>query len=187
MYYEPISRKIIYAPRDDNTLAALQKKHPSAPENFNLPAPPGDDYPASALASVEDVRKSLSSFGPGTASGSDGIRPSHLVALISRKTSEAGVRLLASLILCSLKHNIKRRNPRCSQIRSFMEQPLVALSKNDGGVCPIAVGSTFRRLATKVGSKSMSAEIGDSLRPVQLGYSTRGGCEAAARKYLGEP
>ena len=71
-----------------------------------------------------------------------------------------------------------------------MVATLVALGKKDGGVRPIAVGNTLRRLATKVGCKSMSAEIGDSLRPVQLGYSTRGGCEAAAhaaRKYLSEP
>ena len=39
----------------------------------------------------------------------------------------------------------------------------------------------------KVGAKPLSAEIGESLRSIQLGLSTRGGCEAAARadcKYL---
>ena len=47
---------------------------------------------------------------------------------------------------------------------------------------------TLRRLATKVGSLPLSMQIGESLRPFQMGYSTRGGCEAAAhsaRRYLG--
>ena len=176
------------APRDDITLAALREKHPSAPDDLSLPAPPGDDYPAPALASAEDVRKALSSFRPGSAGGPDGLRPSHLLALISRKTSEAGVRLLASLTEFV---NLLLRGDVPDAARSiFYGATLVALRKKDGGVRPIAVGNTFRRLATKVGCKPMSAEIGDSLRPVQLGYSTRGGCEAAAhaaRKYLGEP
>ena len=49
------------------------------------------------------------------------------------------------------------------------------------------MGNTLRRLAVKVGSKPISVSIGESLRPVQLGYSTKGGCEAAAhaaRRYI---
>ena len=176
------------APQDDNTLAALREKHPTAPDDLSLPAQPEDDYPAPAIVSAEDVRKALSSFRPGSAGGPDGLRPSHLVALVSRKTSEAGVRLLASLTEFV---NLVLRGEVPDAARSiFYGASLVALRKKDGGVRPIAVGNTLRRLATKVGCKSMSTEIGDSLRPVQLGYSTRGGCEAAAhaaRKYLCEP
>ena len=69
----------------------------------------------------------------------------------------------------------------------FYGATLCALGKKDGGVRPIAVGCTLRRLAAKVGARPLSTQLGDSLRPVQLGYSTKGGCEAAAhaaRKYL---
>ena len=45
---------------------------------------------------------------------------------------------------------------------------------------PIAVGSSLRRLAVKVGSRPIVQALGEELRPVQLGVSTRGGCEAAA-------
>ena len=61
----------------------------------------------------------------------------------------------------------------------FSPLTLTALRKSDGGLRPIAVGSVFRRLATKVALKSHTAELGQQLRPVQLGYGTAGGCEAA--------
>ena len=47
--------------------------------------------------------------------------------------------------------------------------------------------SMLCRLAMKVGARPVSTNLGDSLRPVQLGVSTRGGCKAAvhaARHYL---
>ena len=44
---------------------------------------------------------------------------------------------------------------------------------------PIAVGMTLRRMVTKSLIKPGSEVIGDFLRPHQLGYATRGGCEAA--------
>ena len=55
-----------------------------------------------------------------------------------------------------------------------------SLGKKDGGIRPFAVGSTIRRLSVKMGSKSVVRALGEELRPVQLGVSTSGGCEAAA-------
>ena len=55
---------------------------------------------------------------------------------------------------------------------------LCALSKKDGGLRPIAVGSTYRRLAAKLACKYVSDETGDYLRPTQIGFNTKGGCEA---------
>ena len=49
------------------------------------------------------------------------------------------------------------------------------------------MGNTFRRLATKIGARPLSAALGSELSPVQLGFSCKGGCEAAvhaARRYL---
>ena len=175
------------APRNDETLNLLKQKHPSTPENLTLPAPPTEDMPAPAVARVEDVRKALASFRPGSAGGPDGIRPGHLVALTSRKSGEAGVRLLGSLTEFV---NLVLGGEVPEFARSvFYGASLTALGKKDGGVRPIAVGSTLRRLATKVGAKPLSSKIGDNLRPSQLGYSTPGGCEAAAhaaRRYIGE-
>ncbi|GAV00129.1 hypothetical protein RvY_11020 [Ramazzottius varieornatus] len=64
---------------------------------------------------------------------------------------------------------------------------LTALVKKDGGIRPIAVGCTLRRLAGKVFSKRVMAEMGAQLRPEQAGYGTEGGAEAAvhaARLFL---
>ena len=61
------------------------------------------------------------------------------------------------------------------------------MSQKEGGIRPIAVGLTFRRLTSKVGLKPLSRQLGDLLRPNQLGYASKGGSEAAAhaaRHYL---
>ena len=66
---------------------------------------------------------------------------------------------------------------------------MFALSKNDPGIRRIAVGNTLRRFATKVRAKSISASTGEAIRPVQLGVSSKCGCEAAApavRRYQEE-
>ena len=54
------------------------------------------------------------------------------------------------------------------------------VASTDGGIRPIAVGSSLRRLSVKVGSRPIVQALGEELRPVQLGVSTSGGCEAAA-------
>ena len=175
-----------HAPQDDRTLGLLREKHPPAPENLSLPDEPNDDCP-SPTVSEEDVKKALASFRPGSAGGPDGLRPGHLLALTSQKAAEAGVRLLASLT--RLVNFVLGGEVPEFAVSVFYGASLCALGKKDGGVRPIAVGNTFRRLATKVGAKPLSSGLGRTLRPVQLGFSTRCGCEAAAhaaRRYLGE-
>lgn len=173
------------APRDENTIAALKQKHPSAPDDLELPAPPDVDFPPSFIASEDDVRRAIASFPTGSAGGPDGVRPGHLKTLIARKSAEAGARLLTTLTEFV---NLVLRGEVPEFARSvFYGATLCALGKKDGGIRPIAVGSTFRRLATKVGAKALAPEIGSTLRPVQLGFATGGGCEAAAhaaRRYL---
>ncbi|XP_063629995.1 uncharacterized protein LOC134801393 [Cydia splendana] len=56
---------------------------------------------------------------------------------------------------------------------------LIALTKKDGGVRPIAVGSTFRRLASKISVRHIISKLQHRFEPVQLGCGTKGGCEAA--------
>ena len=47
------------------------------------------------------------------------------------------------------------------------------LQKGEGGIRPVAVGSTFRRLATEIGARSLITALGNELRPVQLGMGRR--------------
>ena len=54
-------------------------------------------------------------------------------------------------------------------------------------LCPIAVGSIFCRLTSKAACFSLSDDLGQFLRPMQLGFRTPGGCEVAvlaARNFL---
>ena len=64
-------------------------------------------------------------------------------------------------------------------IRPFFGATLVALNKKDGGVRPIAVVCTIRRLAAKCIGNHVMEEMGTILAPHQLGYGTRNGDEAA--------
>ena len=63
----------------------------------------------------------------------------------------------------------------------------MALEKKSGGVRPIAVGCTLRRLVAKVASQMILEEMAELISPRQHGYGVRRGAEAAVqatRKYL---
>ena len=69
----------------------------------------------------------------------------------------------------------------------FFGANLIALQKPDGGVRPIAVGNSIRRMVAKAAGILVGERIGNKLRPVQLGYGSSGGCEAAVhatRRFL---
>lgn len=53
----------------------------------------------------------------------------------------------------------------------------IALGKSDGGTRAIAAGTTLRRLAAKVICKRFVRQMVQKLRPVQLGFGTKSGCE----------
>ncbi|KAF0306974.1 Retrotransposable element SLACS protein [Amphibalanus amphitrite] len=156
---------------------SLQLKHPPSPDDLALPAAPDESIQLCQVTEPE-VAASIASFDTGSSAGLDGLRPAHLKDLTTRSTGEAGVRLISALT--ALVNLVLSGDVPASARDAFFGGALTALRKPGGGVRPIAVGNTYRRLATKVALKPISAELGDLLRPVQLGYGTTGGCEAAA-------
>ena len=69
----------------------------------------------------------------------------------------------------------------------FFEATLTALNKKDGGLRPIAVGCTLQHMVAKVASRAVLERMGSLLAPLQLGFGTSLGAEAAvhsARFYL---
>ena len=63
----------------------------------------------------------------------------------------------------------------------------IALSKKSGGIRPISIGFSLRRLVSKCASSFGTARLADYFSPLQLGVGTAGGCEAAvhaARRFL---
>ena len=117
------------------------------------------------------MKNAILSFPAGSAGGPDGLKPGHLKHLIG--ASEAGNRLLESITKL-VNFVLKDKIPE-DICPIFFGANLCALSKKDESIRPIAVGTTFRRLATKAGLKPISRELGILLRPNQLGYSSKGG------------
>ena len=56
---------------------------------------------------------------------------------------------------------------------------LIVLTKKSGGIRPIAIGYTLRRLAAKCANTYAVAKLADYFRPIQLGVGVPDGCEAA--------
>ena len=54
---------------------------------------------------------------------------------------------------------------------------MLAFNKPNGGIRPIAIGTTFRRLVTKLICQIIKSESGRIFRPQQLGFGTQMGCE----------
>ena len=61
----------------------------------------------------------------------------------------------------------------------FFGVNLTALTRKCGGIRPIAVGCTLRRLVAKVAANKVRDEMSFLLAPRQLGFGVKGGAEAA--------
>lgn len=171
------------APFDDVTAEDLRSKHPSRAVSANLPPTPTND--SCLVLQQTNILEAIKSFMPGSASGPDGLRPQHLKDLTSVSAGEAGQRLLYRLTeftnLC-----LSGRVPTVVQ-PVFCGATLCAINKKDGGVRPIAVGNTLRRLIAKAACKAVSAKMATELLPIQIGFGVPRSTEAAvhaARTYV---
>ena len=173
-----------FAGRGEETITALQNKHPPSPNDLNLPAAPGADLPPPLVVTKEQVEAAITSFPTGSVAGPDGIRPANLKSLVGCPEA-VGIQLLEAIT--KFTNMIVRGETPDFASPLFFGATLSALAKKDGGVCPIAVGNIFRRLAAKAALKPLSTGLGRHLRPTQLGFGTPGGSEAAvhsARTYI---
>ena len=166
------------------TLESLRQKHPKPHPDRGIFPTPDAEMPSLTVAE-EDVRRAIASFPNGSAGGPDGLRPQHLKDLTGASAHEGGAALLRALTAL-VNLILKGKTPK--QIRPyFFGASLVALRKKDGGVRPIAVGCTLRRLAAKCASMHAVKVLQDLLAPRQLGFGVSRGVEAevhATRIYL---
>jgi hypothetical protein len=103
---------------------------------------------------------------------------------------------MASALSTSLVNNREAGSPLVSSLTNFVNMllsgqcyddiipiffggNLITLEKKSGGVRPIAIGYTLRRLAAKCANFFALASLGPRPLPEQLGLGTPGGCEAA--------
>ena len=141
--------------------------------------------PSLSPLTEKEVVTAIRSFPCGSAGGPDGLRPQHLKDLTSESAERGGrelIRALSSFIFHILEGNIS-----VTVQPFFFGATLIALRKKEGGIRPIAVDQTLRRLVAKCAGFRIVESMGASLAPQQLGYGIPLGCEAAAhaaRRYL---
>ena len=170
------------ADRSDATYCALQRKHPAPHPDSSIPPLP---VQLSTMPVPEDmIVRAIKSFPNGSAGGPDGLMPQHLKDLISSGAGSGREAILSTL--ASFVELVLSGNTPTSVRPFFFGANLIALQKG-GGVRPIAVGCTLRRLVAKVAGMKVMDEMAALLAPRQLGYGVRNGAEAAvhaARLYL---
>ena len=165
----------------ERAAAQLREKHPPASRS-TAGLPPPSQF-SSVSVTETDVRRAVMTFPAGSAGGPDGLRPQHLRDLILCR--EAGSELLCSLT--AFTNMLLTGGCPADIAPIFFGGRLLALSKKTGGVRPIAIGFTLRRLASKCANAVGSDQLRDYFSPIQLGVGLSSGCEAAvhsARRFL---
>ena len=168
------------ADHSDITLSALRLKHPPPHPESNI-VQQDFDNPLPFPVDLELITKSIASFPNGSGGGSDGLLPQHLKDLSSQSAGD-GAHLLLQALVGLLTLILEGRTPRA------IGATLIALQKKSGGIRPITIGCTLRRLAAKCASLHALKSIPQLLAPTQLGFGVPRGIEAAvhaARVYLG--
>ena len=118
----------------------------------------------------------LRSFPDGSSGGPDGLRPKHLLDLCNCKAT--GQSLLTAI--SSLMNLLLEGKCHPDVIPILFGGNLTALVKKSGGIRPIAVGYTWRRLAAKCANSNAMSRLGDYFAPIPLGVGVGGGSESAA-------
>ena len=163
------------APVNMETLQALQQKHPAAASDRRPPCDPAGNQRFEPLqVSKEDVLRALRSFPLGSSGGPDGLTPQHINDLLAGATDDSLQSAVVDLV------NVLLAGSCCKEINTIVfGGRLIALTKKDGGIRPISVGYTLRRLAAKCANNYVIKRRSEALRPQQLGVGVSGGVEAA--------
>ena len=163
------------APKTQSTLTALAAKHPAPHPGSQLPAPPKSE--TALPVSVADVRRAIVTFPNGSSGGWEGLRPVHLRDLTAKWLGNDADKLIDALTRLSIK--LLRGDILPSVAAVFFGARLISLKKKDGGIRPIAVGLTIRRLAAKICNAKIVGKANALFAPKQLGFGVKGGAEAA--------
>ena len=163
------------APINPETLQALRAKHPeSVTDRRTTCDPKGHPLFAPLQISQDEVTKVLRTFPQGSSGGPDGITPQHIIDLLTGATDDSLIQSITDL------SNLLLAGSFDNEINSIIYGGrLIALSKKDGGIRPIAVGYTLRRIAAKCANNHVIARRSQVLQPQQLGVGISGGAEAA--------
>ena len=168
------------------TFEELQQKHPHPhPASSIIPLAKTTGLLPPITVSEEEIVRAIRSFPNDSTRGPDGLRPQHLNHMTGPITN-GGAQALISALSRFVTVVLEGKVPM--SIRPFLfGASLMALTKKEGGIRPIAVGCTLCRLVSKVAGSRARDKMAALLAPRQLGYGVRGGAEAAvyaARLYM---
>ena len=172
------------APFGGDTTKALEDKHPYKPP----PSMPNTIFSEPPLVvDVDNVLGGIKSFPKGTSCGRDGLRAQHILDALCGEGSAIAkdfLRAITSVVNLWL-------GGRCpSSLAEFVASaPLTPLLKPDKGIRPIAVGTIWRRLVSKLAMKGVGKEMAKYLNDFQFGVGVSGGAEAilhSANRLLSE-
>lgn len=166
------------------TYDRLVEKHPAPSRTPSFPSEP-DESIQPLQVDPDMVESSIKSFANGSSAGCDSLRPQHLKDIISLSAGENGQKALISLT--KLSNFLLAGNLNEGMCELLYGASLCALVKKDGGIRPIAIGSTIRRLVAKIACYSVKQEIMNYLLPRQVGFGVKYGCESAVhvvRSYI---
>ena len=123
----------------------LKSKHPPPAADRRLRCDPADNARFEPLqVSSDDVVRALRSFPLGSAGGPDGLSPQHIADLVAGATADSLQQALVDWVNLLLAGSFDK------DVNTIIYRgSLIALSKKDGGIRPITVGYTLRRLAAK--------------------------------------
>ena len=157
---------------DPATLRGMELLHPHSP-------PPSAEAPEEEpplQCTVSDVESALASFDLDSAGARDGLRPQHIHDAITRPALGLRGHLLTALsgvVSRCLAGDVP------AAVAPFISSAhLTPLLKDAGGLRPIAVGLTLRRLVSKVAVAHVLPAVSAYLQPLQFGVGVRGGAEA---------
>ena len=122
------------------------------------------------------VQRMINSFPRGAGAGPSALRPQHLLDAIRSSHGDEALEHLAEM--CN--HLAQGRAPPAAA-PPIAGAGLMALRKNDGGLRPIAVGESIRRLVAKCLCSITKEQARHYLWPLQLGVSTPLGAEVGAQ------
>jgi hypothetical protein len=152
----------------------MKAKHPEAE---GLPKKPEEPLPAAVLIDGDVVIKQLKSFPKGTAPGADGLRVEHLKNMLVNVP--AGVfQDLSAAYTGVINTFISGRVPAVLSV-VLCSAPITPLKKAKGGIRPIAVGETWRRLVSKCAMAAVGTAVGRDLSPLQVGVGVKDGAVSA--------
>ena len=141
------------------------------------------------LIGRENVKRAVRLFQPGSSGGPDGLLPQHLIDMTSDQQGDTAFKLIDAMV------EFFNKIVLCGKVPSevchiFYGANLIALSKPDNGVRPIAMGFTLRRIAGKMLMYKVTGKCETLFRPHQMGVGTPKGAEAAVhaiREYVTHP